>query len=67
MIKWKEVAKFFAGVAANQTLTHAAFALSGDLPLRILGIVYTREFNTVAMIFWLIVLVALVYYAWIRK
>ena len=22
MIKWKEVAKFFAGVAANQTLTH---------------------------------------------
>lgn len=67
MIKWKEVAKFFAGVAANQTLTHGAFALSGDLPLRILGVVYTREFNTLAMIFWLIVLVALVYYAWVRK
>ena len=67
MFKWKEVAKFFAGVAANQTLTHGAFALGGDLPLRILGVVYTREFNTLAMVFWLIVLVALVYYAWVRK
>lgn len=67
MIKWKEVAKFFAGVAANQTLTHGAFALKGDLPLPILGITYTRELNTGAMIFWLIVLVVLVYYAWIRK
>lgn len=67
MIKWKEVAKFFAGVAGNQTLTHGAFALMGDLPLKILGVSYTRELNTVAMIFWLIVLVVLVYYAWIRK
>lgn len=67
MIKWKEVAKFFAGVAANQTLTHGAFALSGDLPLRILGIVYTREFNIAAMIFWLIMLIVLVYYAWMKR
>lgn len=67
MIKWKEVAKFLAGVAANQTLTHGAFALMGDLPLKILGVTYTRELNTIAVIFWLIALVMLVYYAWIRK
>lgn len=67
MIKWKEVAKFFSGVAANQTLTHGVFALKGDLPLEILGITYTRELNTAAVIFWLIMLVVLVYYAWIRK
>lgn len=67
MIKWKEVAKFFAGVAANQTLTHGAFALKGDLPLEILGISYTRELNVAAVIFWLIVLVVLVYSAWVRK
>lgn len=67
MIKWKEVAKFFAGVAANQTLTHGVFALKGDLPLQILGVTYTRELNIVAVIFWLIVLVVLVYYAWIRR
>lgn len=67
MIKWKEVAKFFAGVAANQTLTHGAFALKGDLPLTILGVTYTRELNVGAMVFWLIVLVVLVYFAWIRK
>lgn len=66
-MKWKEVAKFCSGVAANQTLTHGAFALSGDLPVRILGIVYSREFNTLAMVFWLIVLVVLVYSAWVRK
>lgn len=67
MIKGKEVAKFFSGVAANQTLTHGAFALMGDLPLTILGVTYTRELNIGAMIFWLIVLVLLVYFAWIRK
>ena len=67
MIKWKEVAKFFAGVAGNQTLTHGVFALIGDLPLKILGVTYTRELNIGAMVFWLIVLVLLVSYAWIRK
>lgn len=67
MIKWKEVAKFFAGVAGNQTLTHGVFALMGDLPLKILGVTYTRELNIGAMMFWLIVLVLLVHYAWIRK
>lgn len=60
MIKWKEVAKFLAGVAANQTLTHGVFALKGDLPLQILGVAYTRELNIGAVIFWLIVLVLLV-------
>lgn len=67
MIKRKELAKFFSGVAANQTFTHGAFALKGDLPFEILGVAYSKELNAGAVVFWLIVLVALVYYAWIRK
>ncbi|HQZ97999.1 MAG TPA: hypothetical protein PLP21_16885 [Pyrinomonadaceae bacterium] len=63
----KEVAKFFAGVAANQVLTHGVFALSG-VEFTLFGVIsFTRGLNTAAAIVWAIVLVLLVYYAWIQK
>ena len=45
VIKWKEVAKLVAGMAANQTLTHGVFAFVGDLPLKVLGVV-PEKLNT---------------------
>ena len=66
MSKWKEAAKFFAGFAANQVLTHGAFIFSQSPP-KLFGIVYTPQFNLFAVIFWAVALVLLVYFAWIRK
>ncbi|KXJ98007.1 MAG: hypothetical protein UZ17_ACD001002897 [Acidobacteria bacterium OLB17] len=66
MSRKKEAAKFFSGVAANQVLTHGAFAVSG-VQFSIFGIGYTTQLNTVAVIVWAAVLVILVYYAWVRK
>lgn len=62
----KEIAKFFSGVAANQVLTHGAFAISG-LQFTIFGITYTTGLNAAAVIFWAVLLALLVYYAWIKK
>lgn len=66
MNRKKEIAKFFAGVAANQVLTHGAFAVTG-LQFTLFGIAYTTGLNAVAVVVWAIVLVLLVYYAWIKK
>lgn len=65
-MNWKEVAKFFTGFAGCQVLTHGAFAISG-VQFTIFGFSYTTQFNTIAVVFWAIVLILLVYYAWIRK
>ncbi len=62
----KEVAKFCAGIAANQIMTHGAFALN-DISFTLMGISYTRQFNTIAVIFWLAAFIFLVYYAWFKK
>lgn len=48
-MKLRKVAKFFAGVAANQVLTHGAMAGSG-VDSTMFGIRYTRELNTTAAI-----------------
>ena len=63
----KELAKFFAGVAADQTVVHFALGVSGVLPLKLFGISLTQRLNTFGTVFWPIVLILLVYYAWIRK
>ncbi|MCL4475926.1 MAG: hypothetical protein M1508_06840 [Nitrospirae bacterium] len=65
-MKGKETAKFFAGFAANQVLTHGGLAIGG-VQFTLFGIPYTPTFNTVAAAVWAIVLLLLVYYAWIKK
>lgn len=62
----KEIAKFFSGVAANQVLTHGAFA-AGGVEFTLFGIDYTRGLNTVAAIVWGVLLVLLIYYAWMKR
>ena len=62
----KELAKFFAGVAAMETVFHWALGFSDVLPLTLLGITYTRTLNTSAMVAWPIIAVLLAYYAWLR-
>ena len=63
----KEIAKFFAGVAANQTIVHWGLGLSDVLPLTLLGMTYTTTLNTAAMVAWPVIAILLVHYAWIRK
>lgn len=62
----KEIAKFAAGFAANQLLTHGAMAAT-DTEFAMLGIAYTREFNTIAALFWGVLMLLLIYYAWLRR
>ena len=66
MNRKKEVAKFFAGVSANQVLTHGAFAVSG-VQFTLVGITYTRGLNVAAVAVWTSALIFLVYYAWMKK
>ncbi|SKA28664.1 hypothetical protein SAMN02745126_04814 [Enhydrobacter aerosaccus] len=63
----KEFAKFFAGVAAMQTVFHWALGLSDVLPVTLVGITYTPGLNTTAMVAWPIIMVLLIYYAWLRR
>lgn len=62
----KEAAKFFAGVAANQALTHGALA-AADIQFSLFGIAYTPRLNMIAAIVWAVILVVLAYYAWSRR
>ncbi|MBX9847042.1 MAG: hypothetical protein K2Z80_35065 [Xanthobacteraceae bacterium] len=61
----REIAKFAAGFAANQMLTHGAMTAT-DTEFTMLGVTYTRELNTIATAFWAVLLVLLVYHAWLR-
>jgi len=65
-MKSKEIAKFFAGVAANQVLTHGAFAVAG-VQFSLFGITYDQGFNTIAAVVWTIILLLLTYYAWVKR
>lgn len=65
-MRYREIAKFLSGFAANQTLTHGALALSG-VEFKLFGVAYSRGFNMTAAIFWAIALVVLVWAAWIRR
>ena len=59
----KEVAKFFSGFAGNQVLTHAVLAVSGSR-FSVLGIDYTPDLHTAAAIFWGVLMLLLIRYAW---
>jgi hypothetical protein len=65
----REIAKFFAGFAANETIGHWWIGIWGSslLPLKIGGITFTSTFNLVCMVFWPIALALLVYVGWFRK
>lgn len=63
----KEVAKFFAGVAAEETVVHWTLGFSEVLPLKLFGITITPTLNTGAMVVWPIIAGLLVYYAWMQK
>jgi len=65
----RELAKFFSGVAANETIGHGWLGIWGKdlLPMKIGGFTFTSTINTYAMIVWPLVLIALVYYAWLHK
>ncbi len=65
----KEFAKFFAGIAAHETVGHWWLGVWGRdlMPIKFAGITFTEQYNMVLMAAWPIILAALVYYAWIRK
>ena len=65
-MKGKEIAKFVAGFAANQLLTHGALAATGT-QFSLFGISYDQPLNTIAAVVWGIILLVLVYYAWVRR
>ena len=65
-MNFKETAKFFSGFAANQVLTHGAFAVAGT-QFTVFGISYTPTLNTTAAVIWAIILVGLFYYSWLKK
>jgi hypothetical protein len=62
----KEFAKFLAGFAGNQLLTHGALAISGTR-FSVFGIDYTPELNTTAAIIWGVLTLLLIYYGWVRR
>ena len=65
-MKGKEVAKFFAGLSANQVITHGALAVAG-IQFSLFGITYTQELNATAAVVWAVIMLLLIYYAWIRR
>ena len=66
MDKRKKIAAFAAGVTAWEALVHTTLALSGALPLTLLGFTITPELNTVQIVAPAIISVACVYYAWFK-
>ncbi|WP_041544163.1 MULTISPECIES: hypothetical protein [Chelativorans] len=65
-MKGKEIAKFFAGLAANQVLTRGVLATAG-VQFSLFGITYNQRLNTIAVVVWGIILLLLIYYAWVRR
>lgn len=65
-MKTRETAKFFAGFAANQVLTHGAMAIAG-VEFEMFGIGYTRELNMTGAVVWGILFLLLLYYAWLSN
>jgi len=63
----KEIAKFFAGLTAWESIVHLSLATSGNLPITIWGITITETINTVQIIVPALCSIALTYYAWFRK
>lgn len=65
-MKVKEIAKFFAGFAANQVLTHGALATAG-IQFSLFGIAYDQRLNTIAVVIWGNILCFSSTTAWVRR
>ncbi len=65
----REVAKFLSGIAFHETLGHWWLGIWGQdmLPWKFSWFTFTNTINTVAMVIWPIVFIALVWFAWLRK
>ena len=63
----REVAKFLAGVACNESLGHLWLGTFGRdlLPLPLKVFTFTAGMNDVCMVVWPLVLAGLVWYGWL--
>lgn len=66
MNRKKEFAKFLSGFAAHEAIGHSVLSGTGLLPRTVLGITVTPAYNSVLIIAWWVILIALVYYAWVK-
>ncbi len=66
MIIKKEIAKFFSGVCAWESLVHASLWFSGAQPV-IFGITMSTALNTVQTFVPAVISLILGYYAWSKK
>ena len=60
----KEIAKFFCGLTAWETIVHLSFFLNDMLPINIFGFTITPPLNTIQIIVPAIISLLLGYYAW---
>ena len=65
----REVAKFFAGWAASETVGHWLLGMLGTnlFPITIGRFTFTSTWNTFAMFAWPVVMAGLLYLAWFRE
>jgi hypothetical protein len=63
----KDLAKFFSGFAVAKVGFHAVLAASNALPLELLGCTISTDYNFWALVFWAVVAVFLIHYAWFKK
>ena len=68
-LRTREVAKFLSGIAFHETIGHWWLGIWGKdlLPWKFSWFTLTSTINTVAMVIWPIVFIALVWFAWLRK
>jgi hypothetical protein len=67
MQRFKEIAKFLAGLTAWESIVHLSLAASGNLPISFWGITITESCNTVQIIVPALCSIILIYFAWIKK
>ena len=67
MNRKKELAKFFSGVAVSKVVTFIALGTSNLLPLNIWFYTLTPQLNFIFLLFWGVVGILLIYYAWFKK
>ena len=63
----KEIAKYFAGLTAWESIVHLSFAINGEFPITLLGIHISKTLNTVQIIVPAIISILLTYYGWYKK
>lgn len=62
----KDFCKVLTGYSIHEIAFHGAFAVNG-LTFRMLGVNVTPGLNMFAVVFWTVVLVLAVYFAWFKK